>query len=279
MPILNADSRQLFRDMRIGTAAPTSEQLDRIPHHFVGTLALDEYYSAARFEQDALQFLQQHFRRHPMALLSGGSMLYIDALCDGIDDIPTVDEDIRQHIKQRLQSEGLDSLRDELRTVDFPTYQRIDLKNPRRIVHALEIYYTSGRPYSSFLNQERPPRPFHVIKIGLHRERTELFQRINQRVDQMMDDGLLDEVRQLLPYRHFNALHTVGYNELFRYLDGEWPLPMAVERIKKNTRVYAKKQMTWFKRDQCIHWFHPDQFHDIVRLIDQELDHHSTGHP
>ena len=272
VPILNADSRQVFRDMPIGTAAPTPEQLARVRHYFVAMLAPGEYYSAARFEQDALQVLRNHFQDHSAALLSGGSMLYIDAVCDGIDDIPTVSDSVREHLRHKLQQEGLAPLRRELQAADPEYYAHTDLQNPRRIVHALEIFLTSGRPYSSFLHQEKPARPFRILKIGLRRDRSELFDRINRRVDQMMADGLLEEARRLLPLRHTNALRTVGYNELFRHLDGEWPLEMAVERIKKNTRVYAKKQMTWFQRDARIHWFHPDQIGEIMRFVEENTD-------
>ncbi len=253
-PIINCDSRQIYKDMKIGTAAPTEEEMARVKHYMVGILALDEYYSAARYEEDVLRLLEQLFRDHRRVILSGGSMMYIDAVCNGIDDIPTVDNEIRETLKARLQSEGLDPLLSELRLLDPEHYARVDRKNTRRVVHALEICYTSGRPYSDFLKAHRKERPFRISKLGLRREREDLFGRINRRVDLMMEQGLMDEARRLYPYRHLNSLNTVGYKELFRVIDGEWPLDMAVERIKKNTRVYAKKQMTWFNKDTDIVW-------------------------
>lgn len=253
-PILNCDSRQIYKEMKIGTAAPTEEELRRVRHYFVGTLSLGEYYSAARYEEDVMNLLPELFREHNRVILSGGSMMYIDAVCNGIDDIPTVDEEVRQTLKKRLEEEGLDPLLRELQLLDPEHYSRVDLKNHKRIVHALEVCYTTGKPYSSFLGKGRKERPFRIHKLGLTRQREQLFDRINRRVDSMMQQGLLEETRQLLPYRETNALNTVGYKELFKVLDGEWELPMAVERIKKNTRVYAKKQMTWFLRDQEIEW-------------------------
>ena len=253
-PIINCDSRQIYKDMKIGTAAPTEEEMARVKHYMVGILALDEYYSAARYEEDVLRLLEQLFRDHRRVILSGGSMMYIDAVCNGIDDIPTVDGEVRETLKARLQSEGLDPLLAELKLLDPEHYARVDRKNTRRVVHALEICYTSGRPYSDFLKAHRKERPFRISKLGLRREREDLFGRINRRVDLMMEQGLMDEARKLYPYRHLNSLNTVGYKELFRVIDGEWPLDMAVERIKKNTRVYAKKQMTWFNKDTEIVW-------------------------
>ncbi len=266
-PILNCDSRQLYAELPIGTAAPTPEQLARVKHYFVGTLHIQDYYSAARYEEDALQLLQQLSKDHENVLLSGGSMMYIDAVCKGIDDIPTVEEEVRLMMKERLEKEGLAALQQELRLIDPAYYATADIKNPKRIVHALEIYYTSGKTFSSLRKNIRKERPFSITKIGLKRERNELFNRINQRVDQMMEEGFLEEARGLLPYRNENALNTVGYKELFRYLTGEWPLEMAVERIKKNTRVYAKKQMTWFQHDAETQWFHPDEKEKILRLL------------
>ena len=266
-PILNCDSRQLYAELPIGTAAPTPKQLARVKHYFVGTLHIQDYYSAARYEEDALLLLQQLGKDHESVLLSGGSMMYIDAVCKGIDDIPTVEEEVRQMMKERLEKEGLAALQQELRLIDPTYYATADIKNPKRIVHALEIYYTSGKTFSSLRKNIRKERPFNITKIGLRRERDELFCRINRRVDQMMEEGFLEEAKGLFPYRNENALNTVGYKELFRYLAGEWPLEMAVERIKKNTRVYAKKQMTWFQHDAEIEWFHPDEKEKILRLL------------
>ena len=271
-PILNCDSRQLYRDMHIGTAAPTDEELRSIPHYFVGTLALTDYYSAARYETEVLDLVRQLSPTHSNLLLSGGSMLYIDAVCQGIDDIPTIDDETRRFLRSRYENEGLEPLAEELRVMDPEYFAQVDRKNPKRVIHALEVCYTSGRTYTSFRTRECRERPFRIVKIGLQRPREELFERINLRVDSMMEAGLLDEARRLFPFRHENALNTVGYKELFHYLNDEWPLPMAVERIKKNTRVYAKKQMTWFQRDADIHWFHPTNVQEILDFVAQEAE-------
>ena len=265
-PILNCDSRQIYRGMEIGTAAPTAEQ-QRVKHYFVGTHDIGSYYSAAQYEQDVLSLMERLKSSHHSLLLTGGSMMYLDAVCNGIDDIPSVDVDVRETLRERLMNGCIDEMRNELRLLDPEYYYSADTRNPKRVVHALEVCYTTGRPYSSFLTKERKQRPFHIVKIGLKRERQELFERINNRVDAMMDAGLLDEARRLYPFRHENALNTVGYKELFRHLDGEWELPFAVEKIKKNTRDYAKKQMTWFAHDNEIQWFHPDQKGEIFQII------------
>ena len=257
-PVISADSRQIYRDIPIGTAAPTPEELKAVRHYFIGTMNLDQYYSAAQYEADVMQLTDELFKTHDTLLLTGGSMLYVDAVTKGIDDIPSVDDEVRLMLKERLDKEGLDALKAELRLIDPEYYSTVDLMNHKRIVHALEIYYTSGRPFSSFRTNTKKERPFRILKFGLRRERQVLFDRINRRVDQMMADGLLDEVRRVYPLRHLNSLNTVGYKELFHYLDGEWPLDMAVERIKKNTRVYAKKQMTWFAHDHEILWLDAD---------------------
>lgn len=267
-PILNCDSRQIYRDLRIGTAAPTQQQLSRVKHYFVGTLALEEYYSAARYESDALQLSEKLFQTHDTLLMSGGSMLYIDAVCKGIDDIPTIDDRTRLLVKQRLEQEGLENLFQQLRQLDPEYANVVDRQNTRRVVHALEICLMTGKTYTSFRTNKRKERPFNILKIGLTRPREQLFERISLRVDDMMREGLLEEARQLLPYRHLNALNTVGYKEMFQVLDGVWESAMAVERLKKNTRVYAKKQMTWFQKDPEIHWFHPDERNQIRELID-----------
>lgn len=266
-PILNCDSRQLYRDMRIGTAAPTAEQLARVRHYFVGTLALDEYYSAAQYEADALKLIEELGQIHENLLLTGGSMMYIDAICNGIDDIPTIDDETRQMMKQRYEREGLAPLLEELRLLDPEHYSIVDQRNPKRVIHALEVCYMTGRTYTSFRTGIRKERPFRIVKIGLNRPREELFARIGQRVDQMIADGLVGEAKALLPYRQLNALNTVGYKEIFRYLDGEWTLEFATEKIKKNTRDYAKKQLTWFKRDTDIQWFDPSQSEELFRML------------
>lgn len=268
-PIINADSRQLYRDIPIGTAAPTAEQMQRVRHYFVGSLGLEEYYSAAVYEQQVIELMPTLFSETPRVLLSGGSMLYIDAVCRGIDDIPTVNEETRTLMHQRLADEGLERLCNELRLLDPEYYRKADLRNTQRIVHALEICYQTGRPYSSFLNQQTKQRPFRIVKIGLLRPREELFSRINQRTLQMMDLGFEQEARRVYPLRHLNSLNTVGYKEMFRYISGEWSLPQTIEKIQRNTRVYAKKQMTWFQRDPDINWFHPDEEEKILDFVER----------
>ena len=267
IPVINADSRQIFRELKIGTATPTEEQMQQVHHDFVGMLGLDDYYSASLFEQQVLELLDRQFLTSDYALMAGGSMMYIDAVCNGIDDIPTIDDHTRTMMKQRLADEGLEALCEELRRLDPEYYEIVDRQNPRRVVHALEICLMTGKTYTSFRKREKRQRPFNIIKIGLNRPREELYERINRRVDQMMADGLLEEAKALYPRRHLNALNTVGYKELFDYIDGRWPLEEAVERIKGNTRRYARKQLTWFKKDESIRWFHPDETETIIKYI------------
>lgn len=267
IPIINADSRQIYRELKVGTARPTEEQMQQIKHYFVGTLGLEDYYSASLFEQQVLELLSQLFQAHDFALMTGGSMMYIDAVCDGIDDIPTIDDETRTLMKQRLAEEGLEQLCEDLRRLDPEYYEIVDKQNPRRVVHALEICTMTGQTYTSFRRREKRERPFRIIKIGLNRPREELYARINQRVDEMMANGLLEEVKTMYPKRSLNALNTVGYKELFDYLDGRWPLEEAVERIKGNTRRYARKQLTWYKKDNQIRWFHPDEITTIIDYI------------
>lgn len=269
--ILNADSRQLYRDIPIGTAAPTIEEMQRVPHYFVGTLGLQDYYSAAQYETDAITLLDQLFRDRDVVLLSGGSMMYIDAVCHGIDDIPTIDELTRERMRERYEREGLEPLQNELRLLDPEYYQICDIRNPKRVVHALEICYMTGRTYTSFRRNAHKERPFRIIKIGLQREREELYRRIGLRVDQMVEQGLIEEARRVLPFRDCNSLNTVGYKELFRYFDGEWDLDFALEKVKRNTRVYSRKQVTWFKKDGKVAWFHPSAVEEIRLFIKKEL--------
>lgn len=257
-PILNADSRQIFKDIEIGTAAPTADELARVKHYFVHTLPLDSYYSAAQYEEDVLKILGEVFAEGDVAIMSGGSMMYVDAVTKGIDDIPTVDDEVRSLIAHRLATEGLDPLLAELKILDPSYYEVVDHHNHKRVVHALEICYMTGATYSSLRVNKVKERPFRIIKFGLKRERDSLFSRINRRVDMMMQQGFMDEAQRVYHLRHLNSLNTVGYKELFNVIDGTWELPMAVERIKKNTRVYAKKQMTWYKRDEDIHWLNAD---------------------
>lgn len=257
IPVINADSRQIFRGMQIGTAAPTPEQRKRVRHYFVDLLELDEYYNASMYEQDVMKLLYSMFKDkdNAIALLTGGSMMYIDAVCNGIDDIPTISDEVRLLYKQRLEKEGLTALLQELKVKDPQYYDFVDKNNPRRVVHGLEICHQTGRTYSSFRVKEKKQRPFRIIKIALNRDREELYSRINRRVDEMMENGMVEEARLLLPYRSLNALNTVGYKELFRFFDGEWTMEEAIERIKGNTRRYARKQLTWYKKDNDIVWF------------------------
>ena len=237
-------------------------------HYFVGSLGLSEYYSASLYEQQVISLLDTLFIYSDYALMAGGSMMYIDAVCNGIDDIPTVDAETRATLKRRLETEGLEALVEQLRELDPEHYETVDRQNPRRVVHALEICLMTGRTYTSFRKAERKHRPFRIVKIGLNRDREELYDRINHRVDQMMAEGLLKETEALYSQREQNALNTVGYKELFDYIDGRWTLEEAIERIKGNTRRYARKQLTWFKRDPEIRWFHPDDKKQIIDYIE-----------
>lgn len=269
-PIINADSRQLFAEIPIGTAAPTKEQQERVKHYFVGTLHLTDYYSAAKYEEDVLQLLNQLFNQQQMALLSGGSMMYIDAVCQGIDDIPTVDEATRKLMKRKLETEGLDALVAELKVLDPEHYKTVDLHNPRRVIHALEICYMTGNTYSSYRTNTKKIRSFNIIKIGLNRPREEMYERINNRVLEMMNQGLIEEAKAVYPQKCLNALNTVGYKELFAYFDGDISLDDAILKIQSNTRQYMRKQVTWFKRDNQIKWFSPTNIEEIINYIDDQ---------
>ena len=270
-PIISADSRQLYKELVIGTAAPTAEQLARIKHYFVGTLSLTDYYNASQFEEEVLLCLENLFQSTSNVVMTGGSMMYIDAVCNGIDELPTVSQEIRTNLMKRFEVEGLDPIREDLKRLDPQHYNEVDLNNYKRVIHALEICLMTGRPYSELRTNTKKTRPFRIIKIGLTRDREELCDRINARVDQMMRDGLLEEARHVYPYKHLNSLNTVGYKEMFNYLDGEWPLDFAIEKIKRNSRVYARKQMTWFKRDKEINWFHPEDEDLVIQFIENSL--------
>jgi len=267
-PILSSDSRQIYKEMQIGTAAPTAEQLKRARHYFVGDLELTEYYSAAQYETDVLIFLEEHFKNNKYALMTGGSMLYIDAVCKGMDDLPNISEEIRNKIAGIYQTEGLDPIRKELKMVDPVYYDQVDLNNPKRVIHALEVCLMTGKAYSQLRTNPRKKRPFEIIKIGLNRDRDELYERINKRVDAMVAEGLEEEARKLYPYRNLNALNTVGYKEMFAYFDQTYTRQEAIEKIKQNSRNYAKRQLTWFRRDQEITWFSPDDAESIIRHIE-----------
>ena len=271
-PIINADSRQIFAELPIGTAAPTPQQQQRVRHYFVGNHHIEDYYSAAQYEADVMQLLETEiFPKQDIALLTGGSMMYIDAVCKGIDDIPTVRDDIRNWMKERLEREGLPALVEELHQLDPKHWSIVDQKNPRRVVHALEICHQTGKPYTFFRKSEKKQRPFRIIKIGLNRDRTELYERINQRVLLMMDEGLESEARSVYPQRGLTSLRTVGYKEMFAYFDGEIPLEEAIRQIQSHSREYMRKQLTWFKRDTEIKWFSPDNIKEIINYMDSCL--------
>lgn len=267
VPIINADSRQIFKEIPIGTAAPTVEQQAKVKHYFVANHNLSDYYSASTYEQDVLQLTYHLFKDNDLALLSGGSMMYIDAVCNGIDEIPTIDETTRAWMKHRYETEGLQSLCEELKELDPEYYEKVDLKNYRRVIHALEIIHCSGQTYTSLRTNQKKKRPFNILKVGLNRPREELYERINKRVDQMIHNGLLEEAHRVLPMRDLNALNTVGYKELFMYFDGTWSLEEAIERIKGNSRRYCRKQLTWFKLDTSIRWFSPSDQENIIKYI------------
>lgn len=259
-PIISCDSRQMYKGLEVGTAAPDASQLQRVKHYFIGQLELTDYYNASRFEEETLSLLQELHRNHDTIVMTGGSMMYIDAVCKGIDEIPTVDEKIRQELWNLFEKEGLEPIRAQLKMLDPEFYKQVDLKNYKRVIHALEVCLMTGKPYSSLRTNRSKVRPFNLIKIGLVRDRDELYRRINLRVDEMIRKGLIEEARKVYPLRHLNALNTVGYKELFKYFDGDWSLEFAIEKIKQNSRIYSRKQMTWFKRDADIHWVHPEEF-------------------
>jgi tRNA dimethylallyltransferase len=270
----------MYADIPIGTAAPTVEERSQVEHYFVGNLKLDDYYSAARYEEDVLQTINTLFAENTKTLIvTGGSMMYIDALCKGIDDIPTVTQEVRDNLKERYNTVGLDTLAQELRLLDPEYYAIVDRKNPKRVIHALEICYMTGKTYTSFRSGEKKKRPFNIIKVGLTRDREELYARIDARVDKMIENGLIDEARKVYPLKALNSLNTVGYKELFAWMDGattpegkEWTLDFAIEKIKQNSRIYSRKQMTWFKRDNEIRWFHPDNKEDIINYIKERCN-------
>ena len=278
LPIINADSRQIFKEIPIGTAAPTAEQLQRVKHYFVGTHHIGEYYSASMYEQDVLNLYQQLVKdatnngesaddNSPIALLTGGSMMYIDAVCNGIDDIPTIDDQTRIWMERRLEEEGLPALVEELHQLDPEHWNYVDKNNPRRVVHALEICHMTGKTYTSFRKNEKKERPFRIVKIGLNRPREELYNRINQRVLSMIANGLEEEARNVFSFRNENALNTVGYKEMFEYFNGNITLDEAICKIQSNTRRYCRKQLTWFKRDTTIKWFSPNEESAILDYI------------
>lgn len=265
VPVINADSRQIFSEIPIGTAAPTAAQQARVRHYFVGNHHLEDYYSASLFEEDVLKIINEASSK--VSLLSGGSMMYIDAVCKGIDDIPTIRPEVRQEMMQLLESEGLGKMCELLHKWDPEHWAVVDRNNPRRVIHALEICKQTGRTYTSFRSNTIKERPFNIIKIGLNRDRETLYQRINQRVLQMIDDGMIEEAQRVYPKRTLNSLNTVGYKELFEYLDGLTTLDEAIFKIQSNTRRYARKQLTWYKRDAEMTWFSPDNIEEILNYL------------
>ncbi|MBF1629065.1 tRNA (adenosine(37)-N6)-dimethylallyltransferase MiaA [Prevotella sp.] len=265
VPVINADSRQIFSEIPIGTAAPTAAQQARVRHYFVGNHHLEDYYSASLFEEDVLKIINEASSK--VSLLSGGSMMYIDAVCKGIDDIPTIRPEVRQEMMQLLESEGLEKMCELLHEWDPEHWAVVDRNNPRRVIHALEICKQTGRTYTSFRSNTIKERPFNIIKIGLNRDRETLYQRINQRVLQMIDDGMIEEAQRVYPKRTLNSLNTVGYKELFEYLDGLTTLDEAIFKIQSNTRRYARKQLTWYKRDAEMTWFSPDNIEEILNYL------------
>ena len=265
--IISCDSRQMYREMRIGTAVPSAEELAAVPHHFIGNLSIRDYYNVSMFEQECLQLLDKLFRKYPTVVMTGGSGLYIDAVCKGIDDFPTVDTDIRKTVTGWFESEGIEYLRRQLKMLDPQHYEKVDLCNHKRIMKAIEVSLQTGKPYSSFLTEQERKRPFEIEKIVLNRPRKELFDRINRRTTLMLEEGLFEEARTLYPHRHLNALNTVGYKELFAYIDGQHDLDTAVELIRRNTRRYAKRQLTWFARDKEMIWREVEEFEVLVTSL------------
>jgi len=270
--IISADSRQFYKELRIGTAAPTPEQLSEIKHHFVGQLSVNDYFNVSMFEIQALELLDTLFMKMDIVFLTGGSGLYIDVICYGIDEFPDIDQEIRDSLLKKYKEQGLESIRYELKRIDPLHYENVDLNNPNRILKALEIYYMTGKPYSDFLKQEKQERSFNIIKIGLNTDREVLYKRINRRVDGMIESGLVEEVKSLEQYRNTNALNTVGYKEVFQYLDGQVSLREATDLIRRNSRRYARRQLTWFRKDRDIKWFSPEDREHITEYINQQMD-------
>jgi tRNA dimethylallyltransferase len=269
---VNCDSRQVFRSIPIGTAAPTAQEQARVKHYFVATRELEDDYNAGQFERDAMELLDTLFKTHEVVVMTGGSMLYADAVCNGLDDLPSVPDALRQQVQRDYETKGLEWLQTEVQRLDPAYWQLVDQQNPARLAHCVEMCLTTGQTYSSLRTGERKQRPFRIIKIGLERPREELYDRINRRVIQMMADGLEDEAKAVYPKRQLNSLQTVGYKELFAYFDGEYDRNRAIELIQQNTRHYAKRQMTWFRRDKDIHWLQAnDDYEKNIHLIDTLL--------
>jgi len=269
--IISADSRQIFKELKIGTAAPTSDELNAAKHHNIGTHSIHDYYSAWEFEQDALKMADTLFKHNNLIVLTGGSMMYIDAVCKGIDELPTIDPDLRNQLKSQYEEEGIENIRRQLKQLDPIFYNQVDLQNHKRVIHAVEICLMTGKPYSELRTNSIKQRPFKMIKIGLELEREVIYDRINKRVDLMIEQGLVDEAKQHYPHKKLNSLNTVGYKELFDHFDGEYNIEKAIELIKRNSRRYAKKQMTWFKKDEETKWFSPFEISKIITYIESNL--------
>ena len=277
-PIVSCDSRQVFREIPIGTAAPTAAEQARVKHYFIGTRSITEDYNAGQYERDAIALLDDLFKQHDVVVMTGGSMLYADAVCNGLDDLPSVPFSIRASVKREYEKWGLSWLQSEVQRLDPAYWEEVDRQNPARLAHCVELSLTTGKPYSSLLTKasgirsKESERSFRIVKIGLERPRAELYARINERVKQMIADGLLDEAKRVYPQRRLTSLQTVGYKELFAYFDGEYDLNRAIELIQQNTRHYAKRQMTWFRRDEEIHWLNAkDEYEKNINYIDNLL--------
>lgn len=269
--IISADSRQLYRELQIGTAVPSPEDRTLVPHHFIQTKSVEDYYNVSEYENEAITLIEQLFHTINPLILTGGSMMYVDTICKGIDDIPTVDPDVRNEVISWYNENGIEALRKRLSEVDPEYYEIVDQNNHKRMLHAVEVYQMTGMPITSFRKNRVVKRPFKIIKVGINQDRAKLYERINCRVGQMMTAGLLDEAKSVYQFRHLNSLNTVGYKELFSFIDGECSLEEAVDLIKRNTRKYARKQLTWFRRDQEIKWFEPEQVQQIIEYIDQKM--------
>ena len=269
--ITSSDSRQVYREMRIGTAVPEQEQLEAVKHHFIHSHSIHDYFSSWECEQKTLSLLNDKFEEKDQMLMVGGSMMYIDAVCNGIDLIPTISPELRKEVCDRYEKNGLEALQAELKELDPTFYDQVDLQNAKRVIHAVEVCLMSGKPYSSLRTNKTRKRDFDIIKIGLNRDRTELYDRINQRVDIMVKEGQIEEAKALFEFHDLNSLNTVGYKELFEHFKGHISLEKAIELIKRNSRHYAKRQLSWFRRDKNIQWFHPDQEDEIIAYLDEQI--------
>ena len=269
--ISSSDSRQVYREMSIGTAVPEKEQLEAVKHHFIHTHSIHDYFSSWECEKQTIELLTGLYKEKDEVLLVGGSMMYIDAVCNGIDEIPTIDPELRQEVFTQYEKNGLESMKMQLKQLDPVFYDQVDLKNAKRVIHAVEICLMTGKPYSELRTNSKKKRDFKIVKIGLNRDRTELYSRINTRVDQMIEEGLIEEAKAIFEFRHYNSLNTVGYKELFEHFDGNISLEKAIELIKRNSRRYAKRQLSWFRRDEEIEWFHPDQEKEVLQYIEDKI--------